>query len=252
MSMLELQGVTRTFGGLVAVDKVQLNVEAGTVHSVVGPNGAGKTTLFNIISGFIDPDSGRISLDGEDITTLSAHARVPLGIVRTFQNLRLFTGMTVRENVLVGQHTRVSGRMASFLSPWPTSSEQSLRRDADRMIELAGLSDYADRSAQGLPYGVRKRVELARALAARPKVLLLDEPTAGMTDEESLDIIGRIADISSEGMTVLLVEHDMNVVMQASDRVSVLNFGKLIASGTPAEIRNDPDVRTAYLGAEDV
>lgn len=247
--ILELSHVTRRFGGVTAVSDVDLVVERGSVHAVVGPNGAGKTTLFNVVSGFVLPDEGSIRLDGEDITMLAPHRRVPLGVVRTFQNIRLFSGMSVRDNVLVGQHTHANARTWSILRPRPTANELRLRHAADEVIALLGLSEYADRPASGLPYGIRKRVELARALAARPKLLLLDEPTAGMNDDESADIIGRIAELRQRGMTVLLVEHDMKVVMRASDRVTVLDFGRVIADGTPGEIQKDPAVRTAYLGA---
>jgi ABC-type branched-subunit amino acid transport system ATPase component len=217
VAILRAEGLTRRFGGLVAVNAVSLSVEAGQVHGIIGPNGAGKTTLFNLISGFVSPDSGRLWLEEHEITRLPAHERSRLGVVRTFQNIRLFRGLSVLDNVLLGQYPVAR---PGYLAIWPRPT-------------------------------ARERAELARALAARPRVLLLDEPTAGMNAQESEEIADEILSIRARGITVVLVEHDMNVVMRTSDQVSVLNFGQKIAEGTPAQIQANPDVRLAYLGQEE-
>lgn len=248
--MLRAQGLTKRFGGLVAVNDVSIEIESGSVHGIIGPNGAGKTTLFNLVSGFVPIDAGRLHLDDRDVTRLPAHERSRLGIVRTFQNIRLFRGLTVLENVLLGQYPVAR---PGYLSIWPVASkrERALRAEADALLTLFRLTDVRDRPAASLPYGVQKRVELARALAARPRVLLLDEPTAGMNEHESDEIADEILAVRARGVTVVLVEHDMNVVMRTSDRVTVLSFGEKIAEGTPTEIQSNPAVRLAYLGQEE-
>jgi ABC-type branched-subunit amino acid transport system ATPase component len=250
VAILRAEGLTRRFGGLVAVNAVSLSVEAGQVHGIIGPNGAGKTTLFNLISGFVSPDSGRLWLEEHEITRLPAHERSRLGVVRTFQNIRLFRGLSVLDNVLLGQYPVAR---PGYLAIWPrpTARERALRREALDLLELFHLAEVRERVAATLPYGAQKRVELARALAARPRVLLLDEPTAGMNAQESEEIADEILSIRARGITVVLVEHDMNVVMRTSDQVSVLNFGQKIAEGTPAQIQANPDVRLAYLGQEE-
>lgn len=245
--VLRLRQVTRRFAGLIAVDAVDLEVFAGQVHGVIGPNGAGKTTLFNLISGFLLPDAGSVVLAGRDITRLPTHRRTALGIVRTFQNIRLFGGLTVTQNILVGQH-HVAGTGLRSIWPMPTRLERSLRDKSAELLELFRLGDYQNRLARELPYGVQKRLEMARALASEPRVLMLDEPTAGMNEHESDEIIDEILAIRQRGVTVLLVEHDMNVVMETSDQISVLNFGKKIAEGEPEAVQADEAVRVAYLG----
>ncbi len=244
--MLRLEGITRRFGGLTAVDHVDLEIMSGNVHSIVGPNGAGKTTLFNLISGFIKPHEGQIFLDGREISRLPIHKRVPLGLVRTFQNIRLFEGLTVYENVLVAQHCRAP-RLTMRISA-RADEERRLRARADQLVDLLDLGDYRDRLATGMPYGVQKRLELARAMASQPRVLLLDEPTAGMNESESRRILAEILALRTGGTTIVLVEHDMEVVMGASDMITVLNFGKVIAHGTPQQVFADQTVREAYLG----
>jgi branched-chain amino acid transport system ATP-binding protein len=251
VAILRAEALTRRFGGLVAVDDVSLSVEAGQVHGIIGPNGAGKTTLFNLISGFVSPDTGRLWLAEREITHLPAHERSRLGVVRTFQNIRLFRGLSVLDNVLLGQYPVAR---PGYLAIWPrpSAAERALRREADDLLELFHLISFRDRLAGTLPYGAQKRVELARALAARPRVLLLDEPTAGMNEQESEEVADEIlAAVRARGITVVLVEHDMNVVMRTSDQVSVLNFGHKIAEGSPTEIQANPEVRLAYLGHED-
>ncbi|MFT4286014.1 ABC transporter ATP-binding protein [Nocardioides sp.] len=244
-SILTLSGVGRSFGGLRAVDDVSLEVQAGHIHAIVGPNGAGKTTLFNMISGFVRADQGTVTFAGRDITRDAVHQRVRHGLVRTFQNIRLFGGLTVLENVLVAQHTH-----APSLLSRRAAVERRLRARAEELIDLLELGEYRARLAAGLPYGVQKRLELARAMAANPRLLLLDEPVAGMNEVESRQIMRDILKLRASGVTVLLVEHDMEVVMGASDRITVLNFGKIIAAGTPDDILADRTVREAYLGAE--
>jgi len=245
--VLRLRGLTRRFAGLTAVNAVDLDVLAGQVHGVIGPNGAGKTTLFNLVSGFLLPDQGSIEFAGRDISRLPTHRRTALGIVRTFQNIRLFGGLTVEQNVLVGQHHLARPGLRSAW-PVPSTHERDLRAKTEDLIELFRLGDYRERLARELPYGVQKRLELARALASEPRVLMLDEPTAGMNEHESDEIIDEILAIRERQVTVLLVEHDMNVVMETSDRVSVLNFGEKIAEGAPTDVQADEAVRVAYLG----
>lgn len=244
---LRALGITKQFLGVTALAAVTLEVERGSIHGVVGPNGAGKTTLLNVMSGFLPPTEGTVELDGRDITRLSPQKRVPLGLTRTFQNLRLFGGLTVRENVLLGQHSRAR---TGFLSLWPlrTAGEKELDREADHALGIFGLTEYRKRRAATLPYGLQKQVEIARAISARPRILLMDEPAAGMTAQERVELVPRIRTLRDEGITVVIVEHDMDVIATVCDVVTVLNFGQTLIEGAPGDTLASDQVRTAYLG----
>lgn len=245
--ILRTTAITKRFAGVEALSGVDWELHRGAIHGIVGPNGAGKTTLLNVISGFVAPSEGRVELEGRDITRLRPQQRVPLGIVRTFQNIRLYGGLTVWENILIGQHARARSGLASV---WPvrTSGERELREEAGRLLELFGLTAYRRRRAAEIPYGSQKQLEMARALAARPQVLLLDEPAAGMTAEDRAVLVPRIQSLRAEGLSVVIVEHDMEVISKVSDTVTVLNFGRKLIEGTPDEAFASPEVRTAYLG----
>jgi len=244
---LRARNVTKRFDGLTALAEVTLEVERGSIHGVVGPNGAGKTTLLNVMSGFLPPTEGTVELNGRDVTRLTPQKRVPLGLTRTFQNLRLFGGLNVRENVLLGQHSR--GR-TGFLSLWPfpTAGDRELDQEADHALGIFGLTEYRKRRAATLPYGLQKQVEIARAISAKPKLLLMDEPAAGMTGQERVELVPRIRALRDEGITVVIVEHDMDVIASVCDVVTVLNFGRVLIEGSPAEALASDEVRTAYLG----
>jgi branched-chain amino acid transport system ATP-binding protein len=250
MSLLDTSGLTRRYAGLVAVDDVDMQVAEGGIHAVIGPNGAGKTTLFNLISGVVPPSAGSIHFDGAAITTLPAHERARLGIARTFQNIRIFGAMTVLENVLTGLHVRLSASLPSVITRLPRfrREEATSVARACEALELVGLSARADDRAAALSYGDQRRLEIARAMAASPRLLLLDEPAAGMNPAETEALAGLVRRIRDMGTTVLLVEHDMGFVMDLSECVTVLNFGRRIFEGTPGEVRHEPVVIEAYLG----
>ena len=248
--LLRIEELEQSFGGVMALAGVSFQVPEGLIYAVIGPNGAGKTTLFNALCGFYQPSAGSIRFDGHELCGRPTHRIAALGIARTFQNLQLFFNMTVRENVMVGCHLRAKTGLfgAALRLPKVRREEQQLRDWAGAALELCDLADRADQPASALPYGLMKRVEIARALAAKPRLLLLDEPAAGLNDTETRALKDLIQRIRASGVTVLLVEHHMPLVMSASDRLLVLDYGSVLAEGTPAEIQTDPRVVAAYLG----
>jgi branched-chain amino acid transport system ATP-binding protein len=249
--ILEIKEVSKSFGGVQAVTRVSLDVPRGELLSVIGPNGAGKTTLLNMISGFYHPDRGRIVLEGADVTTSAPSRIAERGVARTFQNIALFAGMTVLDNLMLGRHVHMrSGVLASFIY-WGLAQKEEVahRKRVEDIIDFLKIQDLRRRPTGSLAYGLRKRVELGRALALDPKILLLDEPMGGMNQEEKEDMARFILDVNEEwGTTIILIEHDMGVVMDISDRVAVLDMGGKIAEGTPDEVRANPQVIKAYLG----
>jgi branched-chain amino acid transport system ATP-binding protein len=240
MPVLEVRGVTVRFGGHIAVNDVDLEVPGGTITGLIGPNGAGKTTLFNVITGLQEPASGSVLLDGDDITGRPAHTRARLGIARTFQRLEVFGSLTARENVLTAAEIRRS---------WARDRAADPGAEADAILEQVGITTVADERVDAMPTGLARLVELGRALATRPTVLLLDEPASGLDESESEEFAALLRSLAGDGIGILLVEHDVGLVMQVCSRIHVLDFGRVLAVGSPAEIQSDDAVLEAYLGA---
>ena len=249
-AMIEVSGLDKTFGGVHAIEGLSFSVGEGQVYSVIGPNGAGKTTLFNLITGFYTPTRGDIRLNGEDVVGLDPNRLAQRGMCRTFQQMQVCMNMTALENVMLGRHLKLRGNLLSSVLRLPSlrQQERDCRDRAKALMEFVGCGDYVDADAASLSYGVLKRLEIARALAAEPRILLLDEPAAGLNGTETAQLDELIRKVAEQGVTVMLVEHDMKLVMGISDRLLVINYGRKLAEGTPDEVRNNPDVIAAYLG----
>jgi branched-chain amino acid transport system ATP-binding protein len=251
MALLDVSNLSIHFGGVKAVQDVSFSIDAGIVYSVIGPNGAGKTTLFNLITGVYKPTSGEIRLDGESIAGKSPDELARRGVARTFQNLQICMNMSAVENVMVGAHLRLDRNLikAALRLPSITRRDAELRAEAAELMRFVGLDQFLEARADAMPYGALKRLEIARALAMKPRVIFLDEPAAGLNPKETIEVDHLVRKVADSGITVVLVEHDMKMVMNLSDRILVLDYGKKLAEGTGEEIRRNPDVIAAYLGA---
>jgi branched-chain amino acid transport system ATP-binding protein len=253
MALLEVKNISKRFGGLHAVKEVSFTVNKGAIKAVIGPNGAGKTTLFNLVTGFLSPDSGAVFFDGEPVHGKEPYQIAGKGLSRTFQHIKLFSRMTALENIMVGRQVKSrAGFIAGMLSlPWTRREEKEIRHRSLEIMDFLGIPALADKEATSLSYGQQRAVELARALASDPEILLLDEPAAGLNIRETADMAKLIAKIRDQGTTVLIVEHDMSLVMNISDEIIVLSYGEKIADGTPRAIQNNPNVIKVYLGEDD-
>ena len=251
MSMLQVRDLSIHFGGVKAVQNVSFNIDSGIVYAVIGPNGAGKTTLFNLITGVYKPTTGEIRLEGEAIQGHSPNELARRGVARTFQNLQICMNMSAIENVMVGAHLRLDRNLVKAALRFPAlkSADRALREEAAELMRFVGLEQYIDARADAMSYGALKRLEIGRALAMQPRLIFLDEPAAGLNPKETIEIDHLVRKIADSGVTVVLVEHDMKMVMNHSDRILVLDYGKKLAEGTGEEIRKNPDVIAAYLGA---
>jgi branched-chain amino acid transport system ATP-binding protein len=251
MALLEVQDLSIQFGGVKAVQNVSFSIDAGIVYAVIGPNGAGKTTLFNLITGIYTPTSGSILLDGQPIQGKSPDVLAQRGVARTFQNLQICMNMSAVENVMVGAHLRLDRNLFKAALRWPAlkARDRDLHAEALELMRCVGLESYATARADSMSYGALKRLEIARALAMKPRLLFLDEPAAGLNPKETIEVDALIRKVADTGVTVVLVEHDMKMVMNLSDRILVLDYGRKLAEGTAAEVRRNPDVIAAYLGA---